>query len=274
MEIPIKTIHLFEPIEHKLIDLLKSLSTEDWSRPTLAKLWSVKDVAAHLLDTQLRTLSFSQNYEGDRPGEINSYQDLVDYLNRLNADWVKAMKRVSPDMLIHILECTQKPFIDHLKSLDPFAPAKYSVAWAGENESHNWFDIAREYTERWHHQQQIREAVNKPGIMDRKFFYPLIQTFMMALPYAYQNVQAEEGSTVSIQVTGESGGTWQITRDDQTWKFSDNPVEIITRIELDPDTSWKLFTKALQKEEAVERVKISGDQRLGKPIFKMLSVMA
>jgi hypothetical protein len=35
------------------------------------------------------------------------------------------------------------------------------VAWAGEAESKNWFHVARDYSEKWHHQQQIREAVSQ-----------------------------------------------------------------------------------------------------------------
>ncbi|HNR75351.1 MAG TPA: maleylpyruvate isomerase N-terminal domain-containing protein [Cyclobacteriaceae bacterium] len=87
----IATLHLFEPLEHKLISLLKSLDATDWNKPTVAKLWTVKDVAAHLLDTRVRTIALFKNYAGDSPEAIHSFQALVNYLNRLNADWVKAI---------------------------------------------------------------------------------------------------------------------------------------------------------------------------------------
>jgi Mycothiol maleylpyruvate isomerase N-terminal domain len=274
MEVPIPTLHLFLPLDQKLIELLKSLSSADWNKKTVASLWIVKDVVAHLLDGNIRTLAAAQNYTGDPPDSISSYQGLVEYLNRLNADWVKAMKRVSPNSLIELLEVTQKPCIEYYYSLDLWATARFAVSWAGEQESKNWFHIAREYTERWHHQQQIRDAVHKQGIMDRKFFFPLIQTFMEALPHTYQNIQAEDGTSISVTVTGEVGGEWKIKRERLRWTFSDDPGEIATKIELDPDTSWKLFTNALKKEEAAEKVKISGNQELGLPLLKMLSVMA
>lgn len=274
MEVPIKTLHLFEPLEQKLIELLKSLYDEEWNRPTQAKRWTVKDVAAHLLDTQLRALSLSKNYFGDPPQKINSYQDLVDYLNRLNADWVKAMRRVNPETLIILLEQTQKLYITYLHTLEPFDRAPFSVAWAGEEESYNWFHLAREYTERWHHQQQIREAVNKHGIMNREFFFPLIQTFMMALPHTYRNCAAKNETVVKVIITGEAGGEWKIQFQNQQWKFADGKFEPATIISLSADTSWKLFTKALSKEEATERLIITGNKELGQPIFGMTSVMA
>jgi hypothetical protein len=274
IEVPIPTLHLFLPLDQKLIELLKSLSSEEWNKPVVGNVWTVKDVAAHLLDGNMRTLAAIENFTGDPPDAINSHQDLVGYLNRLNADWVKAMKRVSPKTLIELLQMTQKPCVDYYHSLDPWATARFSVSWAGENESKNWFHIAREYTERWHHQQQIRDAVQKQGIMERRFFYPLIQTFMMALPYTYLNTPAEDGASIIVRVTGDTGGEWIITKVRSGWVFSRDAGKVVTTIELGPETSWKLFTKAFQKDEALKRVKISGNQELGLLILKMLSVMA
>jgi uncharacterized damage-inducible protein DinB len=53
----IETVHLFPLLDAKLIELLRSLSPDDWNKPTVARLWTVKDVAAHLLDGNLRMLS-------------------------------------------------------------------------------------------------------------------------------------------------------------------------------------------------------------------------
>ena len=49
---PIFTAHLFPKLEAMLIELLRSLAPQDWEKQTLAPKWKVKDVAAHLLDTQ------------------------------------------------------------------------------------------------------------------------------------------------------------------------------------------------------------------------------
>jgi hypothetical protein len=235
----------------------------------------VKDVAAHLLDGNLRDLALSQNYVGDPPSNIQSYSDLVDYLNRLNADWVSAMKRVSPNTLIELLEVTQQPVIDYYHSLDLWAPAIFSVSWAGEHESQNWFHIARIYTERWHHQQQIRDAVGKDGIMEDELFSPLIQTFMMALPHAYRDIKASDGSLVTVKVTTPSYREWRIVSHRSTWSFTTEGSRTPdATIEMDGDTAWKLFTKALPETAALEKVKISGDTALGEPILKMVSVMA
>jgi hypothetical protein len=58
---PIIVKHLFKPLDDQLILLLESLSPEDWNKPTIAKQWTIKDVAAHLLDGNIRTLSIQRD---------------------------------------------------------------------------------------------------------------------------------------------------------------------------------------------------------------------
>ena len=53
-----------------------------------------------------------------------------------------------------------------------------------------WFDNARELTERWHHQEQIRLATNRPGIMTPLLYHPVLDTFLRGLPHAYREVTA------------------------------------------------------------------------------------
>ena len=42
-----------------------------------------------------------------------------------------------------------------------------SVIWAGNNSPPLWFDLCRDFTERWVHQQHISDAVRQPGSHDR-----------------------------------------------------------------------------------------------------------
>src|SRR5262245_53885765 len=98
---PLLTAHLFPALDAQLIELLRSLTPADWERQTIARAWTVKDVAAHLLDTQLRKLSFGRDgYTPSPPPAIASDRDLVALINRLNADGVTVYRRLSPTVLI------------------------------------------------------------------------------------------------------------------------------------------------------------------------------
>ena len=54
---PILCANLLRVVDQKLLELLRSLSVEEWDVQTVAPRWRVRVLAAHLLDTALRKLS-------------------------------------------------------------------------------------------------------------------------------------------------------------------------------------------------------------------------
>lgn len=274
-KVPIPVVHLFHELDRKLIELLQSLSPADWSRRTLARKWTVKDIVAHLLDINIRVLSALRDHHFSEAPLIQPNQDLIRYLDQLNADWVKAMNRASPEVLILLHQATGPATSDYYLSLDPFGKAPFPVSWAGETESKNWTHLAREYTEKWHHQAQIREATGKPGIMEREFFYPFIDTYMLALPYTYREVPAPEGTEIKITVSGEAGGSWYLQRSGADWilgKSERKPPE--AEVIILPEISWRLFSKNIRANEIKEGISLLGNKELGLPALDMVSVMA
>jgi uncharacterized protein (TIGR03083 family) len=272
----IQTTHLFPILDEKLIELLESLSPEEWNQPTLARLWTVKDVAAHLLDGNVRGLSLARDKHVLTPDrEIGSYQDLVRYLNELNADWIRAARRISPQLLNWLLQTTGREYAQYLATLNPHEDAIFSVAWAGEQISPNWFHVAREYTEKWHHQQQIREAVGKEGIMTRELFLPFMDTFMRGLPHTYRHTSAPHGTTVRVVVDTQIGGNWCVVRAEDRWQLAAIPPgDVHASVVLPPDTAWKLFTKGIPLEKALGQVRIAGDDTLARVALSLVAVMA
>lgn len=275
-DIPIDVVDLLPALDEQLLELLRSLTPTEWQKQTIAKQWTVKDVAAHLLDGNIRILSILRDhYFGEQP-DIRSHQDLVDFLNGLNADWIKAMKRVSPQMLLFLLEQTGPPFCQYLKTLDPLDRSVLAVDWAGEAESKNWMEIAREYTEKWLHQQQIRDAVGKPGLLTREWFYPFIDIFMLALPHTYRNIEAANGTHIRVTVTTEIGGSWSLIRVNDSWQLSktQHTEPATAELILDPDTAWKLFSKSWRPEQVKDTIRIKGNRQLAETALGMVSVMA
>src|SRR4051794_849187 len=130
-EVPVNTIPLFDPLDKKLVELLRSLTPGEWEKPTVATQWNVKDVAAHLLDTNIRAISSGRDhYQGIHIGNVHSFEDIVTALNSLNAGWVNAMKRVSPAVLTDWLETSGRQYSALMATADLHIPAPVSVAWA------------------------------------------------------------------------------------------------------------------------------------------------
>lgn len=271
---PIYVASLFPILDSKLLELLRSLAPEQWSLKATPR-WTVHDVAAHLLDgSNLRRLSLARDQYWGEPFHGSSYQDLVDFLNGLNADWVKAFRRISPRVLIGLLEISTREVAEYFQSLDPHAPAPFPVGWAGETQSENWFDIARDYTEKWHHQQQIRDAVRQDGIMSRELYFPVLDTFMRVLPHSYRNVSAVPGAELGIRVDGEAGGEWFLCRREQAWELSRNSTgDLQAEVTMPQEVAWKLFTKGLSRDAACQHLQISGKNSLTDPLFHVTAIM-
>lgn len=274
--VPVATIHLFPALDDLLIALLESLSPEDWQKQTLAPDWKVKDVVAHLLDGNIRSLSSSRDgYLPEVSEQINDYKDLVGYLNLLNRDWVSAMKRVSPQMLVALLSATNTLYREHLAQLDPFEKSIFPVAWAGEAESQNWFHIAREYTEKWHHQQQIRHALGGSSpLFSESFFKPYLETSLRALPYQLNSYKADIDDTFTLKVSGEGGGEWHLLFTPEGWKFTaEAPSYAVTKVHIDDQVIWRMFSKQISVKELKNRVMVSGDDALAALFLDMKAVM-
>jgi len=271
---PILIADCIPALDQKLVELLETLSPEDWKKQTIAPKWKVEDVVLHLLDGNIRILSIHRDgYFGVPPGTINSYDDLLAYLNQLNADWIKAAKRMSPKLVIELFKQTNKEIADYLTTIDPFAPALFSVAWAGEETSANWFHWAREYTERWHHQQQIRLAAGKEKeLYKREWYHPHLETSMRALAYHYRNFTGKKDEVLSFEITGEAGGIWYLYNDGNKWIQAENLTVTENLITIEGEIAWRLFTKGIRKEET--SIKIQGNKQAGEHLLSMLAVMA
>src|SRR5258708_6913911 len=105
---PILTVHLFPKLDGMLIELLRSLAPEDWEKQTVSPKWKVKDVAAHLLDTALRGVSIGRDGYITESPRINSPADLAAFINQLNQEGVNVYRRLSPAVLIALMEVATK----------------------------------------------------------------------------------------------------------------------------------------------------------------------
>jgi uncharacterized protein (TIGR03083 family) len=258
------------------MELLRSLAREDWLRPTLAREWTVREIVAHILDGQVRRLSFQRDHHPmTPPGRlVAGYSDLVKFLNELNADWIRAARRMSPQVLVQFLEVTGLQVAELFESLDPHGPAFFPVAWADESESENWFDIGREYTEWWHHQVQIRDAVGAPALADREWLHPVLELSMKAFCRTFKDAHAVPETAFVIHVTGDAGGTWSVVAASEGWSvFRGETPHAAARASCDGDTAWRLFFNALSEEEARLRIRAEGDVGLLERLFSVRGVM-
>lgn len=270
---PILCAPLLRRVDEKLIELLSSLTPGEWDLQTIAPRWKVRDVSVHLLDTALRKLSMVRDGCYVERAETCSPEDLVALVNRLNHEGVTVYRRLSPPVLIELMKIACEQSANFHESLDPFARAAFNVSWAGEEISLNWFDTARELTERWHHQQQIRLATNRPGIMTPELYHPVLDCFLRGLPYLYRDDDAPAGTTVLVEISGECGGRWFLSRRTQWALVKGWAGDIAARVTIPQELAWRLFTKGIDRNAARAQVGSEGNRELAEKILHLTAIV-
>jgi uncharacterized protein (TIGR03083 family) len=276
---PIAVVALFPEERGHLLRLLAALSDEQWSTPTACPGWTVKDVALHVLGVDVGVLSrqrdrFAHPSVAAPDGEAMQWAQLVSVVTQLNDVWVHAARRISPRLLCELLAFTGDAVSMYFQSLDPTAMGG-PVSWAGPAPAPVWLDVAREYTERWVHQQQIRDALHQPGLKSPQYFAPVLATFVHALPYTLRDVTAPPGTAVQLVITGAAGGAWVAMRTDDAWVLGqDQGATATASVTLDQEVAWRLFTKGITREEALRHLRFEGDRSLGDRVLEMVSIIA
>lgn len=269
---PVMVLDLFAEERAALLELLSGLEPDQWNALTACEGWTVRDVALHILGGDLGNLSMRRDrFRGveSAPGE-----DLVAFINRYNGEWVLAARRLSPRTLVDLLAFVGPQLFAYFATLDLMAPGG-SVSWAGLDHAPVWLDVAREYTERWLHQQHIRDATGRPGLVDRRYMGPVLETFAFALPQTFRDVAAPPATTVQLHVEGEAGGDWAVQREAKSWKlYSGTAERQDARVAMDELVAWRLFTKGLEPAEAEGLVSFEGDARLGRRVLQTVSIIA
>ncbi|MEV6868733.1 maleylpyruvate isomerase family mycothiol-dependent enzyme [Streptosporangium subroseum] len=270
----IDTRPLFPRERSALLDLLGSLDGKDWTRPTVCPGWEVRDIVGHVLNDYLRRLSGSR--DGHDGAVFASGETLPAYLTRVNDEFVRVIRQCSPRVMIDLL-AHLGPQLDAMWSTGSLtAPAGLDVSWAATDlASPAWLDIAREYTEFWVHQQQIRDAVSRPGADGPELLGPVIDTFLRALPQALRAELRPEGTTVRFDVTGPAGGVWLAVRLPDRWHLASGHEESrpAARVTMDQDVLWRLATRGITPEEARRRSETQGDHGLTQAATALLSIV-
>lgn len=271
---PVLVVDRFPALLSALLDVLHSLTPDEWQRLVHGGDWTVKDLAQHLLGDELNILSGKRDGYREKLAPVDTWDELVGFINQRNAIWVEATRRLSPRVICDLLKETGEQVNAFFQQVDLHAIGN-PVSWAGRQPAPVWLDVAREFTERWHHQQHIRDALGRPGAMEPFFLGPVLATFVRALPHTFRAVDAPEGTTATLLVSGPAGGTWSVVREQGRWQlYQGRPEYPQAGVEVTEDTAWRLFTKGIPKEEARRRAILSGDLRLAAVVLDTVSIIA
>jgi hypothetical protein len=102
----------------------------------------------------------------------------------------------------------------------------------------------------------------------------VLDCFMRGLPFAYRDVTAAEGTGVLLEIEGECGGLWLLSKQETGWGFvAEMGENIAARVALPASIAWRLFTKGIDREEARGLMSFEGDAALGEGILRLTAIV-
>jgi uncharacterized protein (TIGR03083 family) len=251
---------LIELERARLLDLLRDLRQEDWQRESPCPGWTVLGLAGHLLGDDVGLLSRRRDgYMGTPPPEGLSESEFVDWLDELQMEWVRAARRMSPQLVIDLLEWTGPRLVAALGEEDLTERAG-PVSWAGPTPAPRWLDQLRELSEYWIHRQQLLEAVGRPVDLDAELLRPILLGLRWALPYRLSRADLAPTSAVQVTIGEPINERWTLTASSGSWDFSEAASEhVIAHASLTADEAWRLLTNNLRGSPT--SLDITGDPR-------------
>ncbi|WP_148615523.1 maleylpyruvate isomerase N-terminal domain-containing protein [Nocardioides rubriscoriae] len=196
-----------------LLRFIGSLTDEEWFVETQVPGWTVKDLALHILDDDLGWLS--RGRDGDSSGRLDvGDSGFVAALNRKNEDWVAAARQLSRPVVAGLLGWAGEQMDAYYATQSLTSQGR--VAWANDEPVPNWFDIAQDLTERWVHQMQMREALDRVETYADDYLSVVMQTFVWAFPHQYR-AQAASGARILLDLGTDD--RWTLTSDGTRWEL-------------------------------------------------------
>ncbi|CAM3716019.1 maleylpyruvate isomerase family mycothiol-dependent enzyme [Kibdelosporangium persicum] len=177
--------------------LLAELPEEQWKTPTALPGWSVQDVVAHIVGTEL-------NLSGKQPPEVpgvREYPHVHNDIAALNECWVESMRAQSPadvHRLFREATATRAEALTAMSEEDFDAP---SWTPAGQDTYARFMRIR--VFDCWMHEQDVREAVDRPGHESGDPAEMSLDEISVALGYIVgKKAKAPQGSSVTFDLDG------------------------------------------------------------------------
>jgi uncharacterized protein (TIGR03083 family) len=175
-------------------ELLASLAPEDWSVPTACPGWDVKANAAHVIGTEAMLLGEpTPEVDVDVAGRAHVRNDIGGF----NEAWVVHLAEASPAEILAEYRPRVAARLEQLAAVDPEAWSTEGFTPAGKD-THGRFMRIR-VMDCWMHEQDIREAVGRPGHESGPVVELVLDELQQSMGYVVgKKAGAPEGASVTF----------------------------------------------------------------------------
>jgi uncharacterized protein (TIGR03083 family) len=248
-----------------LDELLTGLDDAQWSTATGLPGWDVRDVVAHLVGIE-------SMLTGETPPEsdvdVTTLPHVRNDLGAVNERWVQALRTAPPASVLARFRELTKTRAEALAAMD-----------AADFEAPSWTPVGQgtlrqllriRLFDSWLHEQDIRDAVGRPGHEAGPCAEAAVDQMLSAVGYVVaKKANAPEGTTVTVTLTGPVERTVHVVVDGYGKAVDTLDGPATATLEM----SSNLFVRLAGGRVGPDRpVEIAGDPELGRAVVAALAV--
>ncbi|RRO14282.1 maleylpyruvate isomerase family mycothiol-dependent enzyme [Saccharopolyspora rhizosphaerae] len=244
--------------------LLTELDDAQWEQETPLPGWRVRDIAAHLIGTELM---LSGEPTPDSGKDVTSYPHVHNDVGARNEHYVEHFREQPHEAVLATFRDTTAARLESLRMMPDeefHAPAKTP---AGQDTYARFMRIR--VFDCWMHEQDVRDAVGLPGSDGGAPADLSIDEITTALGFVVgKRASAPDGSRVTFELGSR---TLHVAVDGRAKVVDSLPGDPTVRITLPLGVFTRLCGGRVDPAEALPSVSFEGDEALGEHIAKNLA---
>ena len=255
-------VSLFDEVWADVIALCADLTDEQWALPTDCPGWSVRDNLAHMIGTERMLI-------GEQPDAppVEGAPHVRNDIGKINEQWIAGYRELPGTEVLDAFRDITKRRLDALRALTPEDWDREGFTPEG-NGPYRQFMAIRVF-DCWYHDQDIREAVDRPGFLEGPVAdMSLLRIPTKGLPYVVgKKAGAPAGTTVAFNVTGSPPivAAVQVPPEGRARLLDASPPDPTVTVALDRRTFARLAGGRWSGDRARKEgvVRVEGDIDLG-----------
>ncbi len=245
-------------------ELIAGLDPDDWHKPTALAGWDVQANVAHIVGTEAMLLG------EPAPAvdvDVATLPHVRNDIGSFNEAWVVALAGASPEEMVEGFRRRAGARTEALRSVTPEEWAAEGFTPAGQD-THGRFMRIRAM-DVWMHEQDIRDAVGRPGHEEGPVVELVLDELVTALGYVVgKKAGAPDGSSVTFELTGDAGRTVHIAVAGRATAVESLPGPATTTLRMPVGRFVRLAGGRSTESHDVD---VEGDAALGQQILTNLA---
>ncbi|WP_088942630.1 maleylpyruvate isomerase family mycothiol-dependent enzyme [Rhodococcus sp. 1168] len=247
--------------------LVRDLDEDQWAATTPCPGWSVHNVIAHIVGTEL---SLAGQTPPGSDIDVSTLAHVHNDMGVLNEKWIQAFSLLSPAELIERFRTVTG---DRARTLEAMSDEDFAApSWTPAGQATYGRFMRIRVFDCWMHEQDIRDAIGTPGGMDSVSADYSVDEIVQGLGYIVGKLgKAPDGSSVTFDLTGSRPRRAHVDVTGRAQVVEELAGPATVTIVLPTGDFTRLCGGRIDASVALDRIETLGDEALGLQIVQSLA---